>query len=512
MANYKIVDGDQLDADLTSVADTIRSKSGTSDELEFPSGFMLAVESIESDLAVDSELSTSSENPVQNKVISASLNQLRRDLNDIDNAIGYISPYLVENSEFINGVWANGVWRTDGNYGKYKSNKIGFELESFTTKVQTSDYTNLVISITCFDENKASLGAFITNKTAIKSGSYSVTKTDILNASPAAKYISVAIGKLSGSTFYDLPYDIVITVEKTTTPQTIADRVSVLEAVMGSGTSVVVAQNGGGDYTTILDAVSGITDDSASKPYTIFIKNGVYDEHIHVGGDRYLSFIGENRENCIIRSHTGMYSDAPLWIDGNFTIENLTLQMLDDEAPDTWTPGISQSDPTSMMPGYALHIDGDSSTSINSVYGYKLGVVRNCTLYSVAFPAIGAGLHANQKLILEDCDFIRETSEKYNSSQYQYGANFTGAMVIHDTTQSTTVNQNLDIIRCRFLCNLSKSATFRFKYGTTSDVKYAMIDNTFWCEETATPDVDAELNDSVLLGYSHGNNNSMFNA
>lgn len=40
MALDKLVDSTQLDSDLTSVADAIRSKSGGSSQLVFPSGFV----------------------------------------------------------------------------------------------------------------------------------------------------------------------------------------------------------------------------------------------------------------------------------------------------------------------------------------------------------------------------------------------------------------------------------------------------------------------------------------
>lgn len=43
---YKIVNAEQLEADLASVADSIRAKSGTSDKLAFPSGFKSAVDGI----------------------------------------------------------------------------------------------------------------------------------------------------------------------------------------------------------------------------------------------------------------------------------------------------------------------------------------------------------------------------------------------------------------------------------------------------------------------------------
>lgn len=46
MAVDKLVDSSQLDADLTSVANAIRTKGGTSGQLAFPSGFVSAVQAI----------------------------------------------------------------------------------------------------------------------------------------------------------------------------------------------------------------------------------------------------------------------------------------------------------------------------------------------------------------------------------------------------------------------------------------------------------------------------------
>lgn len=46
MAIYKMVNADQLDSDLALVADSIRSKGGTSEQLAFPDGFKSAVDAI----------------------------------------------------------------------------------------------------------------------------------------------------------------------------------------------------------------------------------------------------------------------------------------------------------------------------------------------------------------------------------------------------------------------------------------------------------------------------------
>lgn len=48
MAVDKLVDSTQLDADLTSVANAIRTKGGTSASLAFPSGFVSAIANIPS--------------------------------------------------------------------------------------------------------------------------------------------------------------------------------------------------------------------------------------------------------------------------------------------------------------------------------------------------------------------------------------------------------------------------------------------------------------------------------
>ena len=47
MATYKVVDADQLNADMTSVADSIRTKGGTTEALAWPDGYKTAIEAIQ---------------------------------------------------------------------------------------------------------------------------------------------------------------------------------------------------------------------------------------------------------------------------------------------------------------------------------------------------------------------------------------------------------------------------------------------------------------------------------
>ena len=47
MANLRVVDADVLEADLTSVADTIRAVTGSEEMLQFPDGFVDALNNLE---------------------------------------------------------------------------------------------------------------------------------------------------------------------------------------------------------------------------------------------------------------------------------------------------------------------------------------------------------------------------------------------------------------------------------------------------------------------------------
>lgn len=56
MANLKVVDAEQLEADLTSVADSIRAKTDGEEKLAFPSGYMSALDTIQSADSVYEEI------------------------------------------------------------------------------------------------------------------------------------------------------------------------------------------------------------------------------------------------------------------------------------------------------------------------------------------------------------------------------------------------------------------------------------------------------------------------
>ena len=58
MANYKLVNADQLDADLSGIANSIRNKGGTSASMSFPDGFSSAINAISTGVTVQRKSGT----------------------------------------------------------------------------------------------------------------------------------------------------------------------------------------------------------------------------------------------------------------------------------------------------------------------------------------------------------------------------------------------------------------------------------------------------------------------
>ena len=61
MATYKTVNADQLDADMTALANTIRTKGGTSGKLAWPAGHQSAVLAIETGKDVSAVTATAAD-------------------------------------------------------------------------------------------------------------------------------------------------------------------------------------------------------------------------------------------------------------------------------------------------------------------------------------------------------------------------------------------------------------------------------------------------------------------
>lgn len=108
--------------------------------------------------------------------------------------------------------------------------------------------------------------------------------------------------------------------------------------IFGQSKTIVVAQDGSGDFTTIQAAVTSLRDLSPER-LTIFIRKGTYKEKLVIPSWKVkVSLIGESKENTIITydDHSGKetptgklntFTSYTCLVQGNdFSAENLTFQ------------------------------------------------------------------------------------------------------------------------------------------------------------------------------------------
>jgi pectinesterase len=73
---------------------------------------------------------------------------------------------------------------------------------------------------------------------------------------------------------------------------------------------IIVAQDGSGNFKTVQEAFNSIAQNN-KKPVTIFIKNGVYKEKLHLDSSKkFVTLVGEDKFNTILTfdDHTGKVS------------------------------------------------------------------------------------------------------------------------------------------------------------------------------------------------------------
>jgi pectinesterase len=112
-----------------------------------------------------------------------------------------------------------------------------------------------------------------------------------------------------------------------------------LAALTSAQQKVTVSQDGSGNYKTVQAAFDAISLNN-KKPVTIYIKNGVYKEKLHLDSSKnFVTLIGEDKFNTILTydDHTGKVSPKgdtintrTSWsfkiVADNFTAQNITFQ------------------------------------------------------------------------------------------------------------------------------------------------------------------------------------------
>lgn len=262
----------------------------------------------------------------------------------------------------------------------------------------------------------------------------------------------------------------------------------------------IVDKKGNGDFKTINEAVK-YCKPIATKDnrITIQINPGIYDEVVLVD-DSWLSFVGTNRDTCIIRDTSGKYANSPMRITGDFYIANLTFIANADNVDPNWSPsGYNPSGPVMLdYPSYALHVDGDTN-HVDSV-----GRIVNCSFYSECFQAIGIGLHNTQTLIIENCSIVRNTTrDDFLDNQYN------GAIGCHSTLNENEKYQSFILENCDIKYNHDYALQLH-KYHSTSPMTAKCVGNTL--ESGGTNLVYFKnCTNEIITSTSHGNNSHDIN-
>lgn len=262
----------------------------------------------------------------------------------------------------------------------------------------------------------------------------------------------------------------------------------------------IVDKNGNGDFKTINEAVNYCKPIATKENrITIQINPGIYDEVVLVD-DSWLSFVGTNRDTCIIRDTSGKYANSPMRITGDFYLANLTFIANADNVDPNWSPtGYNPGGAVVLdYPSYALHIDGDTN-HVDSV-----GRIVNCSFYSECFQAIGIGLHNTQTLIIENCSIVRNTTrDDFLDNQYN------GAIGCHSTLNENEKYQSFIIENCDIKYNHDYALQL-YKYHSTSPMTAKCVGNTL---ESGGSNLVYFRNctNEIITSTSHGNNSHDIN-
>ena len=179
------------------------------------------------------------------------------------------------------------------------------------------------------------------------------------------------------------------------------------------GNNLIISKLGGGDFRHINDAIDWLRNSGENhflNPFTFEIIDGNYVESVNMIG-LYLSLIGRNRENCIIRTYTNDYYNPPIDMAGNNHLSNLTI-WADDDGRTTPVNGVGG------LPAYGIHFDISGRLESLGIKVQGRSVVKNCRIIGMNQHAVGQGLWTNTESIWEDCEFFSVSNTAFRSHSY----------------------------------------------------------------------------------------------
>ena len=259
----------------------------------------------------------------------------------------------------------------------------------------------------------------------------------------------------------------------------------------------VITVGKGQDYATIQAAVNAAAD-SKDNPITILIMPGIYNESVTVGGQRHISLIGVNKKTCIVRNDTGYYDEAPLEIEGDVMVKNLTFISTHDATKNV---------PVDSLRSYAVHADYDGAGTAEFI---------DCDMISMQNAAFGSGLHQDQTIKLIRCNLFSHTPAE--SSML-----VNGSLFCHSAIAANISNQHLIVDGCHIESDLSwaiyiNDANQLYGDKTGSDMDVAFYNTLFYSHEKGkigviNKDPGTGFSGTIKLNpMSYGNNLPELNA
>ena len=257
--------------------------------------------------------------------------------------------------------------------------------------------------------------------------------------------------------------------------------------------------------------------ENKDNPVTIIVEPGIYEEVLFIQGQHYVSIIGTNRNDCILRYDTADYNQAPLRIQGACYIANLSIVSTANKyhsstgnGKNAWIQdvknGVSNPDWLHTIGAYAVHCD-DVTNGEQTVSRFE-----NCYIYSETFPAFGAGMQLNNTIELINCEIITNLdSEVYNTGL----SNAQGALLVHGKfpqEPTSELNQKLFVKDC-YIEGVNSKCVHMYPSEKAPKASIVFINNTFMNNHLSNIDdlVDFTFDTKYIEKCSNGNNLDFFN-
>lgn len=385
---------------------------------------IIALES-EPALVIDSELSESSTNPVQNKVISGAIAETNSEVSDLKSALQSNQPNIIRTLETLS--------IPDGDNANHDMSITDMD-QTYENFVEITN-TGSAEAYYCFQVFWDGIPTAFSFYEKIAPG---VTKTYNI---PLRQNIRtrtlrcICTGRVAGQ----------FTLKRIESPY--------IESLKAQGIWVCdAAANGLGIYQMIENAVKWMKKSSfytgKTKQCVIYIRNGIYTIDptlatadtfwsVILTAQHDVAFIGESRDQTIIQMTCPTGTAARIFdISGNSRLAHLTIKNF---AGDSYAGGAAGHNP------YAVHIDSNNTGS-----GYERTVVEDCYIYSSMFTPIGAGLWNKQTQVYRNCVF--EFGATYSGFQSW------GALYIHGPSQSSATECALEIDNCTMIATNGQKA------------------------------------------------------